>query len=69
MIYTSTQFWMFILVPVGILSILSQLGGVTVLMGAALFAAKRVNIKFLLSVGTGQGLFTIAFHVASGSWK
>ena len=33
MIYTSTQFWMFILVPVGILSILSQLGGVTVLMG------------------------------------
>ncbi|HZD82973.1 MAG TPA: hypothetical protein VE076_08865 [Nitrososphaeraceae archaeon] len=66
MIYTSTQFWMFILVPVGILSILSQLGGVTVLMGAALFAAKRVNIeKFLLSVGTGQGLFTIAFHVAS----
>jgi hypothetical protein len=69
MIYTSTQFWMFILVPVGILSILSQLGGVTVLMGAALFAAKRVNIKFLLSVGTGQGLFTIPFHVASGSWK
>ena len=66
MIYTSTQFWMFILVPVGILSILSQLGGVTVLMGAALFAAKNVNIeKFLLSVGTGQGLFTIAFHVAS----
>ena len=66
MIYTSTQFWMFILVPVGILSILSQLGDVTVLMGAALFAAKRVNIeKFLLSVGTGQGLFTIAFHVAS----
>jgi hypothetical protein len=60
---------MFILVPVGILSILSQLGGVTVLMGAALFAAKRVNIKFLLSVGTGQGLFTIPFHVASGSWK
>ena len=34
--------------------------------GTALFAAKRVNIeKFLLSVGTGQGLFTIAFHVAS----
>jgi hypothetical protein len=34
--------------------------------GAALFAAKRVNIeKFLLSVGTSQGLFTIAFHVAS----
>jgi hypothetical protein len=66
MIHTSTQFWMFILVPVGILSILSQLGGVTVLMGAALFAAKRVNIgKFLLSVGTGQGLFTIAFHIAS----
>jgi hypothetical protein len=66
MIYTSTQFWMFILVPVGILSILSQFGGVTVLMGAALFAAKRVNIgKFLLSVGTGQGLFTIAFHIAS----
>ena len=29
MMHTSTQFWMLILVPVGILSILSQLGGIT----------------------------------------
>jgi hypothetical protein len=36
------------------------------LIGAVLFAANRVNIaKFSLSIGTGQGLFTIAFHILS----
>ena len=36
------------------------------LWGGTVCCKKRVNIeKFLLSVGTGQGLFTIAFHVAS----
>jgi hypothetical protein len=63
---TAQEFWMFLLVPLGILSIISQLGGITVLIGAGLFAANRVNIgKFLLSIGTGQGIFTIIFHILS----
>jgi hypothetical protein len=50
-----------VIIPIGILAILSQLGGITVMMGAGLFAANRVNLcKLLVMVGTGQGLFTIA---------
>jgi hypothetical protein len=65
-LHTSQQFWVFFLVPLRILAVLSQLGGITVLIGAALFVANRVNIaKFSLSFGTGQGLFTIAFHILS----
>ena len=49
------------------------LGGLTVLMGAGLFAANRINIgKFLVLVGTGQGLITILINIAlefwSGTW-
>jgi hypothetical protein len=65
-LHTSQQFWIFLLIPLRILAVLSQLGGITVLIGAVLFAANRVNIaKFSLSIGTGQGLFTIAFHILS----
>ena len=39
-------------------------------MGAALFAANRVNIgKFLVGIGTGQGLFTIALRILSEVWS
>src|ERR671926_204512 len=59
-LHTSQQFWIFLLIPFRVLAVLSQLGGITVLIGAALFAVNRVNIaKFLLSIGTGQGMFTI----------
>jgi len=65
-LHTSQQFWIFLLIPLRILAVLSQLGGITVLIGAGLFAVNRVNIaKFLLSIGTGQGMFTIAFHILS----
>jgi len=65
-LHTYQQFWIFLLVPIRILAVLSQLGGITVLIGAGLFAVNRVNIgKFLLSIGTGQGMFTIAFHILS----
>jgi hypothetical protein len=65
-LHTYQQFWIFLLVPFRVLAVLSQLGGITVLIGAALFAANRVNIaKFSLSIGTGQGLFTIVFHILS----
>ena len=44
-----------------ILVIAAQLGGITVLLGAGLFAANRVNLgKLWIGIGTGQGLFTIS---------
>ena len=65
MIYTARQ-----LAPVGILAVLSQLGGITVLVGAGLFAVNRVTLgKFLVFLGTGQGLFTIALHIWSEIWS
>jgi hypothetical protein len=58
------ELWMFVLDSIGILSILSQLGGIAVLMGAGLFVANRVNIgKLLVLIGTGQGLLTIGLHI------
>lgn len=67
--YTGRQFLAFVLVPVGILALLSQLGGITVLIGAGLFAANRVNFgKFLVAIGTGQGIFTILLRITLGIW-
>jgi hypothetical protein len=61
--------WQYLIVPIGVLALLSQLGGITVLFGAGFFAANRVNIgKFLVIVGTGQGLFTIAFRILTELW-
>ena len=69
-IHAAGQFLIFVLFPIGILALLSQLGGITVIMGAGLFVANRVNIgKFLVAVGTGQGLFTIALTVISEIWS
>jgi len=70
---TVREFWTYAVIPVGFLALLSQLGGLTVLMGAGLFAANRINIgKFLVLVGTGQGLITILINIAlefwSGTW-
>lgn len=64
------QFWNLVVVPIGVLAILSQLGGITVMMGAGLFAANRVNLgKLLVIVGTGQGLFTIALRIFAELWS
>jgi hypothetical protein len=58
------DFWQYLITPIGVLALLAQLGGITVLFGAGFFAANRVNIgKFLVIVGTGQGLFTIAIRI------
>jgi hypothetical protein len=63
------DFWTYAVVPVGFLALLSQLGGLTVLMGAGLFAANRINIgKFLVIVGTGQGLITILVSILLEFW-
>jgi hypothetical protein len=64
------QFWNSVIVPIGFLAILSQLGGITVMMGAGFFAANRVNLgKLLVMVGTGQGLFTIAIRILVEIWS
>ncbi|MGC2572659.1 MAG: hypothetical protein WA364_14195 [Candidatus Nitrosopolaris sp.] len=69
-IHAAGQFLIFILFPIGLLALLSQLGGITVIIGAGLFVANRVNIgKFLVVIGTGQGLLTIALHVISEIWS
>src|SRR4029079_18525884 len=39
-----SDFWSPIIFSIGILVIISQLGGITVLVGAGLFAANRVNL-------------------------
>jgi hypothetical protein len=64
------EFWGLLLAPIGLLAILAQLGGIAVLMGAALFIANRVNMgKFLVLIGTGQGLFTIVLRIMTEMWS
>jgi hypothetical protein len=61
--------WQYLIAPIGVMALLAQLGGITVLFGAGFFAANRVNIgKFLVIVGTGQGLFTIAIRILTEIW-
>jgi hypothetical protein len=56
--------WPLVTVSTEILVIITQLGGITVLVGAGLFAANRVNLgKIWIGIGTGQGLFTIALRI------
>ena len=62
-------FWTLVILSIGILVIISQLGGITVLIGAGLFAANRVNLgKLWIGIGTGQGLFTIALRIIYDVW-
>ena len=62
--HTPRELWTFILAPVGILAFMAQLGGIAVLIGAALFLVNRVNIgKFLVIIGTGQGIITIGVRI------
>jgi hypothetical protein len=61
--------WPLVIVSIAILVIISQLGGITVLVGAGLFAANRVNLgKLWIGIGTGQGLFTIALRIIYDVW-
>jgi hypothetical protein len=63
------DFWQYLIAPIGVLALLAQLGGITVLFGAGFFAANRVNIgKFLVIIGTGQGLLTIAIRILTEIW-
>jgi hypothetical protein len=52
------------------LAILSQFGGILVLIGSALFAANRINlVKFYVMFGTGQSLFTVGMHILFELWS
>jgi hypothetical protein len=63
-IETAKELWTFVSDPIGLLAILAQLGGIAVLIGTGLFVANIVNMgKFLVLVGIGQGLFTIALRI------
>ena len=63
-LHTGQEIWQYAVAPLGFLAFLSQLGGFAVLMGAASFAANRVNWgKFLVMLGTGQGLISILLHI------
>jgi hypothetical protein len=74
-LHTGQEIWAYAAAPIGFLAFLSQLGGFAVLMGAGLFAANRVNwAKFLVLLGTGQGLVTILLHIilrllSSSGWN
>lgn len=64
------ELWIFVLDRIGILSMISQLGGIAALIGAGLFVANRVNIgKLLIIIGTGQGLMTVGLHILSEIWS
>jgi sporulation protein YlmC with PRC-barrel domain len=74
-LHTAQEVWMYAVLPIGFLAFLSQLGGFTVLIGAGLFAANRVNWgKFLVMLGTGHGLVSILLYIfsrlfSSGGWN
>jgi hypothetical protein len=59
-----SNLWTIVIISIEIIVIISRLGGITVLIGAGLFAANRVNLgKIWIGIGTGQGLFTIALRI------
>jgi len=74
-LHTAHEFWAYALAPIGFLAFISQLGGFAVLIGAGLFAANRVNWgKFMVMLGTGQGLFSILLYIilrllSSSGWN
>jgi hypothetical protein len=65
-----SNIWTLVITSTEILVIISRLGGITVLVGAGLFAANRVNLgKIWIGIGTGQGLFTIALRIIYDIWS
>ena len=65
-----SNLWPVVIISIKVLVLISQLGGITVLIGAALFAANRVNLgKLWIGIGTGQGLFTIALRIIYDVWS
>jgi hypothetical protein len=58
--YTTKEVWQVAIIPLDILALIAQLGGFAVLAGAFLFLKNHITAgKFLVVVGTGQGVITI----------
>jgi hypothetical protein len=58
--YTTKEVWQVAIIPLDIVAIIAQLGGFAVLAGAFLLLKNHITTgKFLVIVGTGQGVITI----------
>lgn len=58
--YTAKEIWQVAIIPVNILGLVAQLGGIAVLAGALLFLKSHITSgKLLVIIGTGQGIITI----------
>jgi hypothetical protein len=58
---TAREVWEVAIIPINILAIVAQLGGIAVLVGAFLFLSNHITSgKILVIIGTGQGIITIA---------
>jgi hypothetical protein len=58
--YITKEVWQVAIIPIDILALIAQLGGFAVLAGAFLFLKDHITTgKFLVVVGTGQGVITI----------
>jgi len=58
--YTSPEIWEFAVIPVNILGLIAQLGGIAVLAGAILFFRNHISSgKLLVMIGTGQGIIML----------
>ncbi len=65
--YTAKDVWQIAVVPVGLLAFIAQLGGAVVITGGVLFVKNRITTgKFLVMIGTGQGILTIILSIAFG---
>ncbi|MEO9362464.1 MAG: hypothetical protein ABI348_01065 [Nitrososphaera sp.] len=65
--YTTKDVWQVAIVPVGILALVAQLGGIVVIIGGVLFFKDRITSgKFLVMIGTGQGILTIILSLVLG---
>jgi hypothetical protein len=57
---TSEEVWQVAVIPINILALVAQLGGLAVLAGALLFLKNHITAgKILVIIGTGQGIITI----------
>ena len=57
---TSQEVWEVAVIPINILALVAQLGGLAVLAGALLFLKNHITGgKILVLIGTGQGIITI----------
>jgi hypothetical protein len=58
--YTAQEIWELAIIPVNMLALVAQLGGIVVLIGGLLFYRNHVSSgKFLVLIGTGQGIITV----------